>query len=263
MSRFNGVDRRQALGGIGAATAACIFDPANVWSQTLDVPPEVLVFDVAGTLMDLQSMRQVFERMFGDGAVVSEWFGETILYSEAETLTDTFTPFSQLAAGVLRMLGRIYKVPITEADVAEVAKGLASLPPYADVPEGLRMLKAAGYRLVTLTDSSATPGKGPLQVAGLAALFERQLSAETVRRYKPARETYAMVADATGVKRSDLCVIAAHPWDVIGARLAGCSAALIERDGVAPLFVSGLKQAQISGPTLIDVAAQLVRLKHA
>ena len=58
--------------------------------------------------------------------------------------------------------------------------------------------------------------------------------AETVRRYKPARETYQMVADATGTQLSELCMIAAHPWDLIGARTAGCSAALIERAGHYP-----------------------------
>ena len=50
------------------------------------------------------------------------------------------------------MLGRIHNIPIGEAEVAELSKGLASLPPHPDVPDSLRKLKAAGYRLVTLTD---------------------------------------------------------------------------------------------------------------
>ena len=161
------------------------------------------------------------------------------------------------------MLGRIHDVSISEADVAELGKGLAFLPPHPDVPDSLRKLKAAGYRLVTLTDSPASPGRGPLEAAGLADLFEQQLTAETVRRYKPARETYQMVAQATGTELSELCMIASHPWDLIGARTAGCSAALIARAGVAPLMVPGLKQPQIIAPSLTEIAAQLVQLKHA
>ena len=102
-----------------------------------------------------------------------------------------------------------------------------------------------------------------MQAAGLADLFEQQFSAESVRRYKPARETYQMVAKATGSELSELCMIAAHPWDLIGARAAGCSAVLIARLGVAPLIVKGLKQPQIVEPTLTEVAAQLVQLKRA
>jgi hypothetical protein len=38
---------------------------------------------------------------------------------------------------------------------------------------------------------------------------------------------------------------------------------LIERAGVAPLIVPGLKQPQIVAPTLTEIAAQLVELKRA
>jgi 2-haloacid dehalogenase len=209
------------------------------------------------------SLRPLFQRIFGDSAMVDEWFGQTILYSESATLTDTFVPFGQLGAGVLRMLGRIHNISISEADVADLGKGLASLPAHPDVPDSLRKLKDAGYRLVTLTDSPVIPGRGPLQAAGLADLFQRQFTAETVRRYKPARETYQMVAHAMGAELSELCMIASHPWDLIGARTAGCSAALIERAGVAPLILSSLKQPQIIAPTLTEIATQLVQLKRA
>jgi 2-haloacid dehalogenase len=263
MSDLDHIGRRPVLAGIGAAALTGLFNASPLWAQTPDRPPSVLVFDVAESLLDLQVLRPLFQRIFGDGAMVDEWFGETILYSESATLTDTFLPFGPLGAGVLRMLGRIHNVSISEADVTELSKGLASLPPHPDVPDSLRKLKAAGYRLVTLTDSPATPGRGPLQAAGLADVFEQHFTAQTVRRYKPARETYQMVAQATGTQLSDLCMIASHPWDLIGARTAGCSAALIERAGVAPLIVPGLKQPEIIAPTLAEIAAQLVQLKHA
>jgi 2-haloacid dehalogenase len=263
MSDLHHIGRRPVLAGIGMAATATFLHPSQALTQTLDRPPSVLVFDVTETLLDLQALRPLFQRVFGDGAVVDEWFGQTILYSESATLTNTFVPFGQLGAGMLRMLGRIHNVPIGEADVAELSSGLASLPPHPDVPDSLRKLKAAAYRLVTLTNSRVIPGRGPLEAAGLADLFEQQFTAETVRRYKPARETYQMVADATGAALSELCVIASHPWDLIGARTVGCAAALIERTGVAPIVVPGLRQPQIGGSTLTQIAAQLVELKRA
>jgi 2-haloacid dehalogenase len=261
MTDLHPIGRRPVLAGIGTAMLAFFFN-TQVEAVPLDPQPSVLVFDVAESLLDLQALWPLFQRIFGDGAMVDEWFGETILYSEAATLTGTFVPFGQLGAGVLGMLGRIHNVSIGQDDSAELRKGLASLPPHPDVPESLRNLKAAGYRLVTLTDSAVIPGQGPLQAVGLADLFEQHFTAETVRRYKPARETYQMVAKAMGTELSDLCMIASHPWDLIGAR-AGCSAALIERVGVAPLIVPGLKQPQIMAPTLTEIAARLVQLKRA
>jgi 2-haloacid dehalogenase len=263
MSDLDHIGRRPILAGIGALAFATAFDTTPARAQALDRPPRVLVFDVAETLLDLQAARPLFQRVFGDGALVEAWFGETILYSESATLTNTFAPFGQLGAGVLRMLGRIHNVPISAADVAELSERLASLPPHPDVPDSLQRLKTAGYRMVTLADSPANPDRGPLRAAGLADLFEQQFSAEAVRRYKPARETYRLVAEATGTQLSELCMIAAHPWDLIGARTAGCSAALIERTGVAPLIVPGLKQPQFIASTLSEIAAQLAALKHA
>jgi 2-haloacid dehalogenase len=151
MSDLDHIGRRAVLAGIGAAALGAFFNPTRVRAQALDRAPSVLVFDVAESLLDLQALRPLFQRVFGDGAMVDEWFGETILYSESATLTNTFISFGQLGAGVLRMLGRIHNVAISEADVAEFSKGLASLPPHPDVPDSLRKLKAAGYRLVSST----------------------------------------------------------------------------------------------------------------
>jgi 2-haloacid dehalogenase len=255
--------RRPVLAGIGAAVFAGMWSPVPSWAEALDRAPGVLVFDVAESLLDLQALRPFFQRVFGDGDVVDDWFGETILYSETATLTNTFVPFGQLGAGILRMLGRIHNVAISEADLAELANGLATLPPHPDVPGSLRKLKTAGYRMVTLTDSPANPSVGPLQAAALADLFERQFTAETVRRYKPARETYQMVAHATGAHLSELCMIASHPWDLVGARAAGCSAVLIQRPGAAPFVVPGVPKTQIIAPTLTEIAARLVHAKRA
>ena len=152
MSDLDLVGRRPILAGIGATALATVSSPLLVLAQALHQPPSVLVFDVAESLLDLEALRPLFQRLFGDGTMVNEWFGETILYSESATLTNTFVPFGQLGAAVLRMLGRIHNIPIGEAEVAELSKGLASLPPHPDVPDSLRKLKAAGYRLVTLTD---------------------------------------------------------------------------------------------------------------
>ena len=126
MREVHHVGRRPVLAWIGIAAFATFFHAPRVRAQVLDRSPNVLVFDVAESLLDLQALRPLFQRIFGDGAVVDEWFGETILYSESATLTDTFVPFGQLGAAVLGMLGRIHNTPISKADVAELSNGLAS-----------------------------------------------------------------------------------------------------------------------------------------
>jgi 2-haloacid dehalogenase len=79
MSDLHHIGRRSVLAGIGAAALAASFNAPPVRAQALDRPPGVLIFDVAESLLDLQALRPLFQRIFGDGALVDEWFGETIL----------------------------------------------------------------------------------------------------------------------------------------------------------------------------------------
>lgn len=48
--------------------------------------PSVPVFDVNETLIDIDSMAPLFERIFGDGRVVREWFGHLVMYPMTATL---------------------------------------------------------------------------------------------------------------------------------------------------------------------------------
>src|SRR5215467_16146846 len=81
--------------------------------------PTVLAFDVTGSLLNMAALAPFFERLFGDGSVVHEWFGQTVLYSDTAALTGTFTPVSELSEGILRMLGAIYRVAVRPVDVDE------------------------------------------------------------------------------------------------------------------------------------------------
>src|SRR4029453_19662570 len=76
-------------------------------------------------------------------------------------------------------------------------------------------------------------GVAPPQLghAGPLDAFEAVLSADAVRRLKPAPEPYRMAATRLGVAPADVLLVAAHAWDVAGARAAGCQAAFVARPG--------------------------------
>jgi 2-haloacid dehalogenase len=115
------------------------------------VAPSVCVFDVNETLLDIEFIAPMFQRLFGDRKVLREWFAQLILYSDAITLSGSYTTFFNLGQGVLRMLGSIHDVAITEADVDELRTRMLTMPAHTDVPAGLKQLKDAEFRLVTCT----------------------------------------------------------------------------------------------------------------
>ena len=197
------------------------------------VVPSICVFDVNETLLDIEFIAPLFERLFGDGRLLREWFGQLILYSNVVTLSGHYTPFFTLGQGVLRMLGSIHNVSIHDADIQELRERMLAMPACADVPEGLKQLEDAGFRLVTLTNSPPDPQASPLRLAGIDGWFERSFSVDRVRRFKPAPQVYRMVAEELDVPPAAICMIAAHVWDTVGAQSVGCSGALVARPGDA------------------------------
>ena len=220
--------------------------------------PSILVFDVNETLLDITVLEPFFERLFGDRQAMRQWFAEMVLYSEAITLADQYVAFGQLGVGVLRMLAAIKNVNLSDADVEAFQSTVRSFPVHPDVEPALGRLKAAGFRLVTLTNSSAEAQAEKLGQAGLAAYFERQFSVEEVGRFKPAPKTYHLVADALGVATIDLGMIAAHIWDTLGAQAAGCAGVFVARTGNAPLPIEGLPQPDIAAPDLAEAASLMI-----
>jgi 2-haloacid dehalogenase len=217
----------------------------------------IIVFDVNETLLDLDATRPTFDRIFNDPAAMRLWFGGLITYSEALTLAGVYVPFTDIGGAVLRMLAATRGITISEADVAELTDRFATMPPHPEVPDALRRLRDHGFRLFTLTDNTLEISGRQLEKAGVIDLFERRFSVdEAVRRHKPAPEAYHSVSTTLEVDPGDICLIACHTWDTIGALSAGWQAGLILREGNAPLDVG--PQPNYIGEDLEAIADQLI-----
>ena len=232
--------------------------PKESASMTFDRRAPILVFDVNETLLDITTLEPLFERCFGDPAVMRSWFTQLVLYSQTLTLSGLYSPFGELAVGALRMLSESYGKTLLESDVNELRERMGAMPAHADVAPGLIRLRDAGFRLVTLTNSAPAPSPTPLERAGLDSFFERNFSVDSVWRFKPAPETYAHVATEMGVKHSALCLVACHLWNTIGAQAAGCLGALLSRPHNAVLPAVGVPRPDFIAPDLGALAGQIL-----
>ncbi|HTT90162.1 MAG TPA: haloacid dehalogenase type II [Acidimicrobiales bacterium] len=220
--------------------------------------PEIIVFDVNETLLDLDSIRPFFDRIFKEPEAMRLWFANLITYSEALTLAGVYVPFTDIGGAVLRMLASTMGKTIEGSDAAELTSRFASMPPHPEVPDALRRLRDHGFRLFTLTDNTLGISGHQLEKAGVIDVFERSFSVdETVKRHKPAQEAYHFVATELGADPGDICLVACHVWDTVGALSAGWQAALILRPWNAALDVG--PQPDYVGNDLDAIADQLMR----
>jgi 2-haloacid dehalogenase len=219
--------------------------------------PKVLVFDVNQTLLDLNALRPHFARVFGDGRALDEWFALLLQYSLVVTVADAYSDFGTVGKAVLEMLANTKRVKLSSDDATRILQGMLTLPAHLDVGENLKRLRGAGFRMVTLTNSSPTAVKAQLQNAGLTQYFEEAISVETVHRFKPDLEVYRSAAAHLSAQPGELLMIAAHAWDVFGAMKAGWQAAFVARNGIVPFPLGPIPG--IIGPDMKAVADAILK----
>ena len=169
-----------------------------------DTHNNVIIFDVNETLLDLKALEPHFERAFGDGSVLKEWFSLLLWSSLLATITGDYHDFGALAAAALSTAAERRGVTLSGEDKDAILKGLRALPPHPEVSESLGKLKDAGFRLATFTNSAPDAAEAGMKHAGLEGFFERILSVDPVRRFKPAPETYHYATRELGVETNDI-----------------------------------------------------------
>ncbi|HEX9608337.1 MAG TPA: haloacid dehalogenase type II [Gemmatimonadaceae bacterium] len=192
---------------------------------------KVVVFDVIETLLDLSPLDTHFHRLFGDKSARLIWFGQMLQIAMTMTITGVYEDFGKAADAALSMTAVQAGIEIAAEDRKAILGEIRRLPPHPDVRPALEALRKRGTRVAALTNSTSQVAKAQLESARLSDLFEKILSVEAVKRYKPAREPYEYAARELGIGTGELLMIAAHAWDCAGAMAAGCQAAFVQRPG--------------------------------
>jgi 2-haloacid dehalogenase len=113
-----------------------------------------------------------------------------------------------------------------EAEREELTRAWERLPPWPDVAEGLSRL---GRRFTVATLSNGNRAQQMALVAFAQLPFQRLLSAEDSRHYKPDPEVYLGAADVLGLDVHQVMMVAAHKGDLRAAQAAGMQTAFVER----------------------------------
>jgi 2-haloacid dehalogenase len=220
----------------------------------------VCVFDVNETLLDLGALDPHFEQAFGDAGVRRAWFLQLLQSALVATVTGTYSDFGEVGGAALEMVAEREGVDLSDEDKQKFLGGMRQLPPHPEVAESLDRLRDAGLRLATLTNSTGQVAEAQMENSGLRDYFEQILSADDVKRLKPAPEPYRMAAESLAVEVEGVRLVAAHAWDVAGALRAGCAAAFVARPGMVldPL----VERPDVVGADLRQVADRILQIEQ-
>lgn len=218
--------------------------------------PPTVVFDVNETLLDLSVLDAPLERILGEGPVRREWFAQLIQMALVVTLTDSYRNFKVLAGDALEVVAGRRGVVLDDEARLSVVGQIAHLPAHPEVPAALDRLRAGGVSLVALTNSPPATAEAQLTNAGLIDRFDRVMSVDPTRRFKPHPAPYEMAADELGIGPTRLWMVAAHDWDIAGAMRVGYRGAFVARPGQG--FASAYPAPDLVGADLAEVAQSLL-----
>jgi 2-haloacid dehalogenase len=195
------------------------------------VAVRALVFDVFGTLVDWRSG-------------IARAFRESGLSGDAEQFADAwrgrYAPILKEVNAGARPWGNFDELHratlddvLAELDLAldgdgreQLVQGWHRLDPWPDVRDGLQTLRRD--RVTAALSNGHT--RLLIDLARHGDLrFDCLISAEMAHAYKPAPEVYETAARLLDLTPAEVMLVAAHPWDLKGARAVGMPTALIER----------------------------------
>ena len=214
------------------------------------------LFDLNGTLVDFAVMAQPLGDSGADEALVEDAIDDAIQLAMVVTLSRREAVFKDLVRAGLRRRLRLAGRDPAPADDALALMG--SMPAFIDAPAALEQLRGIGLRLGVLTQSGADAADGVLRFAGLRDRIETVISAPESGAFKPDPRPYRMALERLGATGDEVALVAAHWWDVAGAKAAGLRTGWVaRRDLVMP---DGLPEPDVSGRDLLEVAEGLAKL---
>jgi 2-haloacid dehalogenase len=221
--------------------------------------PELLIFDVNETLLDLSSMEESINKAFNHDYAFTQWFSFMLQYSLVDTVTDNYHDFGTIGKAAMQMTQEKLSKTVDNKKVDDLLNMIKSLPPHPEVKASLEKLQKAGFKMITLTNSTHEVVKQQMKFAGLTKYFNELMSIEHTKKYKPHPDTYQYALEQTGTAPNNVMLIAAHGWDITGALSSGLQAAFIQRKGKSLYPLSA--KPQFTGNTLSDIADMLIAMK--
>lgn len=218
--------------------------------------PVVVAFDVIETLFSLDPLRAKFTEAGLREADLPVFFAQMLRDAFALEVSGVYRTFREVASANLAVLMATRGIR-ADCDVIEsLVAGFGELPAHEDVRPALELLRSAGIRVITLSNGAAESVRKLLERSGLAELVELIVSIDEVRRWKPNREVYLHACRKSKALPENTVLVAAHAWDVHGAKQAGLGTAWVVR--MDKTFHSGMSPPDFQADSLTRLVQSIM-----
>ncbi|RYP74168.1 hypothetical protein DL769_004083 [Monosporascus sp. CRB-8-3] len=210
----------------------------------------VIAFDLYGTLLSTESIAEELAKHYGEDnarPLAALWRRYQLEYTWRINSMGEYRPFSELTRAALHHAaaeqGLAPPSPETADALMRSYDALRAFPEVGSALDHLLLDRDSGKGVEAYVFSNGTvdmvansvrssPDLGPRAGRLFRALVT--VDDEGLRCYKPDGRVYSHLMRRAGVeegRESDVWVVSANPFDIVGARAAGLNAAFIDRAG--------------------------------
>ncbi|KAK5662571.1 hypothetical protein OQA88_8484 [Cercophora sp. LCS_1] len=201
----------------------------------------VIAFDLYGTLLSTESIAEELAKTYGQDVakpLAALWRRYQLEYTWRINSMGLYRTFSEITRGALQHAVAESGLALSEDDANRLMQAYNALRVFPDVPGALDLVgKTPGVEALIFSNGtgemvSASVTTSP-DLKPFAGLFGRTVTVDSVAVFKPDKRTYDHLVQEVGKQESpsDVWLITANPFDVVGATAAGLRSAWIDRAG--------------------------------
>lgn len=190
---------------------------------------KLAIFDVNQTIFKFDEINKRFKEKGFNTILVDKWFTNILKEGFALSCVDKYIPFKVIAFEELKKIIINKRSNISEKEIKYILNGFQNLKPRSDIKKSFELLKNNKIEIVTLTNGPLLNSINLLKKNSLFEYVKECFSIEQVKSWKPNPKPYLNVLKNFDFLKSEIVMIAAHAWDLEGAKNIGIKTAYIKQ----------------------------------
>ena len=185
-------------------------------------------------IFDPNSVVPEVEKVFpGKGLEFTRaWRNKQFEYSYLRTIAADHEDFWKVTGDALDYTVEQMHLQLTGEQRDDLLSAYLKLKPWPDAIPTLKKLKAAGFRIITISNFSPMMLRANADDAGITDLFDELLSTEANNTFKPDANAYELGLKHLGLRKDEIVFAAFGGWDAYGAKKFGYPTVWINRFGL-------------------------------
>jgi 2-haloacid dehalogenase len=218
---------------------------------------KAVVFD-AFPILDSRPVFATAQQLFPEkGAELSTlWRNRQFEYTWLRSLSGHYGGFWQVTGDALAFAAKTLDIELTHENRTVLMNAWLQLRCWPEAPGALGALKRSGLRLAFLSNMSLPMLEAGIRNSGLETMFDRVLSTDLVRVFKPDPRAYRAASDALHLPPHEITFAASAGWDAAGSSAFGFKTFWVNRMHQPPEELEFAADA--AGSTLDDLVAWIM-----